>query len=395
MPFDPKIISDVVLRAVFEGIVKDYKSDTLFETPGYDRPICPVPSIPTGSVALDLALGIGGIPQGRITIFAGEPGCGKSTLALELIKNSQELFPKKINVYVDMEAGAFTEDYAYAIGIDLDPNKFIVVRPDYAEQGLEIVYRLISTGKVGVVIWDSIAGAYSKEAAENSAEDNNSRAGIARLLSENLKKLANKCGKTGTAVILINQIRTQMTATLSWNDISGGRAQKFYSSVRIDLSKAKVTDFSGKVDRETITAKIPRNKTAPQYKMAEFDIKLGEGILKEANTLDLGAEKGIIGSKGGGWYYFHDLSTGEEIASCRGRDKAVDFLVENPEFTETINRAILGVTPTNGYEVDDDLPNEEVLDHIDPDLDDVPVEINEPFELPDLAAGVNQLLSGA
>jgi recombination protein RecA len=344
--FNPEDITNLMLREALKSIIKEY-DDSVFEVPE----VGPVPAIPTGSIALDEALGCGGIPQGRLTIIAGDPSTGKSSLCMEIVKSAQKLFPDKTCLYVDMESGAFTPEYADNMGINLDPNKLLYIKPDYAEQGFVIIHNLISTGQIAVCVWDSIAGAFTKESAENTAEENDSRGLTARLLSNQLPKLANKCGKTGTALILVNQIRTQMTRTLSWKDITGGYAQKFYSSVRIDLSdKEKERDFSGVVDRKTIVAQVSKNKVAIPYRKAEFDIRLGYGILKEANVLDVSVAKGVplVKAKGGGWFYFYDHE-GTEVAAIRGKDKAVNWLVDNPAYCGILEQEILGYGRDHDY----------------------------------------------
>jgi recombination protein RecA len=338
---NPKDLTNELVRKTIQEIVKQYGT-SIFPVPNTS----PVPSIPTGAIALDEAIGVGGVPQGRIVVIAGEPGTAKSTLCMEIVKNAQHLYPDKLNLYVDMESGAYTDDYAYRMGINLDPNLFLPIKPDYAEQGMVIIYNLIATGRVAVCVWDSIAGATAtKENAANTAEDNNSIASVARMLSNQLPKLANKCGKTGTTLMLVNQVRTQFGGHgITWNDISGGRAQKYYSSVRIDLAKEKEKDFTGAVDRETITARVSRNKVAIPYRMANFDVRLGFGILRESNVLDVATKKGIpqVVSKGAGYYFFYDFETGAELASPRGRNKAVDYLVDNPEYRAQVEQAILG-----------------------------------------------------
>lgn len=344
----PDMINNKVVRVSLQNIINEY-GPGLFSVPNEG----PIASIPTGSIALDYATGVGGVPMGRLVVIAGEPSTAKSTLCMEIVKNAQKLHPKKLNLYVDMESGAFTDEYALAIGIDPDPNKFLLIRPDYLEQGLTIVYNLITTGSVAVCVWDSIAGGrMTKEAAANSAEDSESMASVARILSRELPKLANKCGKTGTCLLLVNQMRTQMGSAMSWNDITGGKAQKFYSSLRIDLSKDKERDYSGNVDRETITAKIVKNKVAKPYRMAEFDIKLGEGILKQANILGLAMSIGVpqVIAKGGGNFYFFSFDTGEELVHVKGKDKAVDWLIENQDYADILESKILGFNRTGEFE---------------------------------------------
>jgi recombination protein RecA len=367
---DTKQINDAIVRAAVESIYKQYKDERII-TSLDEESIGPVPAIPTGSIWLDESLGIGGIPQGRITIISGENSTGKSTLCLSIVKEAQELFPDKLALYVDMEEGAFTYDYAYAIGVDLDKNKLQVVKPDYAEMGMEIIMRMISTGRISVCVWDSIAGMYTKEEGEKSAEENSSMAGVARLMSQNLRKLASKCGKTGTALIFVNQIRTNMSRNMTWLDIPGGKAQKFYSSVHIELSTDKIRDFSGKVDRATITAKILKNKVAHPFRSADFDIQFGEGIMREGNVLDLGVQRGLIKCGGGGWYTFFDLEdTGEEINRTQGRDKAIDWLRDNQDYVSIIENKILGFDRDTSYEAEE-ITEEDIEDSLSLTVEEV------------------------
>ena len=365
---DIKQINDAIVRSAIESIYKEY-GDSIVSSLD-EGEIVPVPAIPTGSLWLDDSLGIGGIPQGRITIISGEHSTGKSTLCLSIIREAQQLFPDKINLYVDMEAGAFTDDYAYAIGVDLDKNKFLIVKPDYAEQGMEIVLRMISTGRVAVCVWDSIAGMYTKEEGEKSAEENASMAGVARLMSQSLRKLAAKCGKTGTAMIFVNQYRTAMSRNVAWMDIPGGKAQKFYSSIHIDLSTEKIRDFSGKVDRATITAKILKNKVAHPFKSADFDIQFGEGIIREGNILDVAVQRGLVNSGGGGWFYFFDLNTGEEIEKVRSRDSAINWLQDNPEYASSLEAKVLGYSRDTQY-VQEDITQEDLEDSVSLKVEEV------------------------
>jgi len=349
--FDPEVVTDDLLRAAFESIIKDYSGqDDLFRYPGMDGPICAVPSIPTGSISLDAATGVGGIPMGRLTIIAGEPSTGKSTLCLETIKNQQKMDSSKTNIYMDLETGAFTDLYAKNLGLDLDPNSFIIITPTHLQQGMEACYRLISTGKVGVCVWDSIAGASSKESVGKSMEEAESMAMKARLLSDHLGKIATKCGKTGTALILVNQTRTQMGTGFSWTDISGGRAQKFFSSLRVDLEKKEtVKDFSGKITSETIVAKVKKNKVGAPYRMAEFDIRFGFGIMREADILKMAGQEGLIDAKGGGHFVFFDLETGEVKEQVRGKQFAIEYLLDNPSYTDELETRILGLIRTTNY----------------------------------------------
>ena len=349
--FNSSQLNDPVLKSVVEALQKQYKEvDELITCVDPDK-IAGEPSIKTGSIALDKALGIGGVPKGRTTLICGEPATAKSTLCMSIVKQSQIANPEKTNIYVDMEAGAFTDQYAYNMGLDIDPNKLLIVKPTYAEQAFVAIQNLISTGKVGVCVWDSLGGALTKEEMGDTAEDNASRAGLARLLSTELKRLSPLLGKTGTTMLVVSQIRTQMSQHVTWKDISGGWAQKFFASVRIDLAKKeKPKDFTGKVDRETIVARITKNKVGSPYKEAEFEIKFGEGIIVESGILYLANQEGIVSITNNGWVSFPDLETGEEIAKLRSKELAVEYLVENPDYAEALENRILGYHRETEYE---------------------------------------------
>lgn len=351
--FDPQVIDNPMLRAAFSTLQSEYpeSKESLFRYIGMDGEIKPEPSIPTGSVALDKAIGIGGIPKGRLTIISGEYSTGKTTLCLGIIKNQVLIDPKKTNLYFDFETGAFTESYVQNMGEMLGPNQLIISEPDYLQQAMEIAYRLISTGQIGVCVFDSIAGAYTKEASEKSAEKSNSIAGVPRVLSDNLGKLCSKCGKTGTALVFVNQLRTQMGNTFSWIDISGGKTQKFMASLWIELEqKDKIKKYDGSQNQARIVAKIKKNKVGNPFGSAEFDIMFGVGIIKESSILDQAIDSGIIQQAGAGWFTLFDITTGEEIVKLQGRPVVLQYLRDNPDYCDEIEQSILGYERDTTYQ---------------------------------------------
>lgn len=286
-----------------------------------------VEAIPSGSLTLDIATGIGGIPRGRVTEIYGPESSGKTTLTLHLIAEAQKRGGKA--VFIDAEH-AFDPKYAKAIGVNLED--LIVSQPDYGEQALEIAETLIRSGVIDVVIIDSVAALVPKAELEGDIEDSN--VGLhARLMSKAMRVLKGAVNKSNTALVLINQIREKVGVMFGNPETTtGGRAIKFFADMRLEVRKKDIKDSGEKVGSR-VKVKVVKNKLAPPFKEAEFDVIYGEGISKEGEILDLGEELGII-RKSGAWYSYGDIKIGQ------GREKAREFLKENPEIKEELEQKI-------------------------------------------------------
>jgi len=286
-----------------------------------------VEAIPSGSLTLDLATGIGGIPRGRVTEVYGPESSGKTTLTLHLIAETQKMGGKA--VFIDAEH-AFDPKYAKAIGVNIED--LIISQPDYGEQALEIAETLIRSGAVDVVIIDSVAALVPKAELEGDIEDSN--VGLhARLMSKAMRVLKGAVNKSNTALVLINQIREKVGVMFGNPETTtGGRAIKFFADMRLEVRKKDIKDSGEKVGSR-VRVKVVKNKLAPPFKEAEFDVIYGEGISKEGEILDLGEELGII-KKSGSWYSYGDQKIGQ------GREKAREFLKQNPEIMGEIEQKI-------------------------------------------------------
>ncbi|HHW26302.1 MAG TPA: recombinase RecA [Firmicutes bacterium] len=284
--------------------------------------------IPTGALALDIALGVGGLPRGRIVELYGPEGSGKTTVALHIIAEAQKL--GGISAYIDAEH-ALDPTYARKIGVDVD--NLLISQPDTGEQALEIVDALIRSGAVDCIVVDSVAALAPR--AEIEGEMGDSHVGLqARLMSQALRKLTAVISKSRATAIFINQIREKIGVMFGNPETTpGGRALKFYSSVRLDVRKVE----NLKQGQDTIGArtrvKIVKNKLAPPFKQAEFDIIYGEGISKEASLLDVGVSQSIV-TRTGTWYSFGDIRLGQ------GKEAARTFLKENPQVGREIEAKI-------------------------------------------------------
>ena len=291
---------------------------------GQRGPIGPVDSIPTGSISIDYALGIGGVPRGRVVEIFGPESSGKTTLALQVIAQVHKA--GGMAAFVDAEH-ALDAAYAQKLGVDLD--NLLVSQPDNGEQALEIVEVLIRSGGVDVVVVDSVAALVPK--AEIEGEMGDAQMGLqARLMSQALRKLTGVVSKSKTTLIFINQLREKIGVMFGNPETTtGGRALKFYASVRIDIRRiASIKDGDQVVGGRT-RVKIVKNKMAPPFREAEFDIMYGEGISKEGDLLDLAVEKRII-EKSGAWFAY----AGERLG--QGRENAKQFLKENPDIRQII-----------------------------------------------------------
>jgi recombination protein RecA len=284
--------------------------------------------IPTGSIGLDLALGIGGIPRGRVTEIFGPEMSGKSTLALHIIAEAQNR--GGIAAYVDVEH-ALDPGYAANCGVKMDD--LLISQPDTGEQALEIAEALVRSGAVDVVVIDSVAALAPR--AELEGEMGDVHVGLqARLMSQALRKLAAAIHRSQTAVVFINQLREKVGVFFGNPEVTpGGRALKFYSSVRIDLRRLETIKKGDESVGSRVRAKVVKNKVAPPFRSAEFDIMFDQGISKEGSLLDLGVEIGLV-KKAGAFYSFGDIRLGQ------GRENAKDYLREHREIAQDVEGQI-------------------------------------------------------
>ena len=295
-----------------------------------------VEALPTGCLSLDLAIGIGGLPRGRIIEIYGPESSGKTTVALHCIAEAQKA--GGIAAFVDAEH-ALDPVYAKALGVNLD--ELYVSQPDTGEQALDITASLVSSKAVDIIVVDSVAALTPKAEIEGDMGD--SHVGLqARLMSQALRKLTAIANKSKTCIVFINQLREKVGVMFGNPEVTaGGKALKFYASVRIDVRKADaLKDSNGAYGNHT-KAKIVKNKVAPPFKTAEFDIIFGKGISKGSCLVDLGLQYDII-QKSGSWFSYN----GEKIA--QGREKAVDYLENNPEVAEEIKNKILDAFHNKG-----------------------------------------------
>ena len=289
-----------------------------------------VDAIPTGSLGLDLALGIGGVPRGRIIEVYGPESSGKTTLALHILAEAQKMGGEV--AFIDVEH-ALDPVYAAALGVDID--SLLVSQPDTGEQAMEICEALVRSGAIdAIIIVDSVAAMVPK--AEIEGEMGDSHVGLqARLMSQALRKLTGVIGKTNTVCIFINQLREKVGIVYGNPEVTtGGRALKYYSSVRIDVRRIEgLKDSTGAFIGNRTRAKIVKNKVAPPFREAEFDIMFGEGISKIGEILDLGVKLGVV-QKSGAWFNYGEMRLGQ------GRDNAKQFLKDHPEVSDEIEKIV-------------------------------------------------------
>ena len=285
--------------------------------------------IPTGALSLDLALGVGGLPRGRITEIYGPESSGKTTLTLHVIAEAQRLGGEV--AFIDAEH-ALDPHYAKNLGVDID--RLIVSQPDTGEQALEIAEALARSNAIDVIVVDSVAALVPK--AEITGVMGDSHVGLhARLMSQALRKLTSVIHKSNTVVVFINQLREKVGVMYGHPEVTtGGRALKFYASVRIDIRRVEAIKDGANIIGNRTRAKVVKNKMAPPFKEAEFDIMFGEGISREGSILDVATDFGII-TKGGAWYSYN----GERLG--QGRDKVKIYMKENPDFTQMIYDMII------------------------------------------------------
>ena len=287
-----------------------------------------IDAVSTGCLDLDIALGIGGVPRGRIIEIYGPESSGKTTIALHVVAEAQKLGGAA--AYIDAEH-ALDPGYASKLGVDID--NLVVSQPDTGEQGLEIAEALVRSGAIDVIVVDSVAALVPK--AEIDGEMGESHMGQhARLMSQALRKLTGIMNKTGCTVIFINQLREKVGVMFGNPETTtGGRALKFYASIRLDVRRIETLKQGGEIVGNRAKVKVVKNKVAPPFKEAEFDIMFGKGISKEGDILDLAANCGIV-SKSGAWYAYN----GDKIG--QGRENAKLTLLNNPELMEEIEKAV-------------------------------------------------------
>ena len=304
-----------------------------------DEKVVDLPSIPTGSLGLDIALGIGGIPRGRVIEIYGPESSGKTTLTMHCIAEAQKA--GGLAAFIDAEH-AFDKTYAEKLGIDTE--NLLISQPDNGEQALEIAEHLIRSGAIDIIVIDSVAALVPK--GELEGEMGESKMGLqARLMSQALRKLTGTINKTGCACIFINQLREKIGVMFGNPETTtGGNALKFYSSVRLDIRRiGQIKESADNILGNRTRVKVVKNNVAPPFKVVEFDIMYGAGISKAGEILDLGVELGII-KKAGSWFSYG----GEKLG--QGRDSVKNLIVDNPELSEELETKIKA--KVNGEEVE-------------------------------------------
>jgi recombination protein RecA len=325
-----------------------------------DETRAPIEVVPTGAISLDVALGIGGLPRGRIIEIYGPESSGKTTVALHAVANAQRA--GGIAAFIDAEH-ALDPEYAKALGVDTDA--LLVSQPDTGEQALEIADMLIRSGALDILVIDSVAALVPR--AEIEGEMGDSHVGLqARLMSQALRKITGALSTSGTTAIFINQMREKIGVFFgSPETTTGGKALKFYASVRLDVRRIETLKDGQDAVGSRTRVKVVKNKVAPPFKQAEFDIMWGQGISREGSLIDLGVEQGIV-RKAGAWYTYDSDQLGQ------GKENARAFLRDNPDLADEIEKKIkekLGIgarvdAPADGASVDLDSPIDLVPDAV-------------------------------
>ena len=315
------------LKLTLDKLDKAYGKGTVMKLS--DTPVQDVDAIPSGSLGLDLALGIGGYPRGRVVEIYGPESSGKTTLTLHAIAEAQKA--GGIAAFIDAEH-AFDRFYAEKLGIDLD--NLIISQPDHGEQALEIADNLVRSGALDIIVIDSVAALTPKSEIEGEMGD--SKMGLqARLMSQALRKLTASINKTNCTMIFINQLREKIGVMFGNPETTtGGNALKFYASVRLDIRRStQIKESDGNVAGNKTRVKVVKNKVAPPFKMAEFDIMYGEGVSKVGEILDLAVELDII-KKSGSWFSYDDTKLGQ------GRDAVKSLIKDNPELMDELEAKV-------------------------------------------------------
>ena len=328
------------LQLTIEKLEKTYGKGAVMKLS--DEKVADLPSIPTGSLGLDIALGIGGIPRGRIIEVYGPESSGKTTLTMHCIAEAQKA--GGLAAFIDAEH-AFDKSYAEKLGIDTE--NLLISQPDNGEQALEIAEHLIRSGAIDIIVIDSVAALVPKGELEGEMGD--SKMGLqARLMSQALRKLTGTINKTGCSCIFINQLREKIGVVFGNPETTtGGNALKFYSSVRLDIRRiGQIKESSDNILGNRTRVKVVKNKVAPPFKVVEFDIMYGEGISKAGEILDLGVELGII-KKSGSWFSYNDEKLGQ------GRDTVKNLILDNPELSEELESKVKAKVNDSEEEVKD------------------------------------------
>ncbi len=329
------------LENVFGQIEKQFGTGAVMRLG--EKPAVKIDAIPTGSIALDAALGIGGVPRGRIIEIYGPESSGKTTVALHIAAEAQKLGGEA--AFIDAEH-ALDPVYAEALGVNIDD--LIVAQPDTGEQALEITEQLVRSGAIDVIVIDSVAALVPKQEIEGLMGD--AHVGLqARLMSQALRKLAGIISKSNTTAIFINQLREKVGVMFGNPETTaGGRALKYYASVRMDVRRVETIKGDGSMIGNRTKVKVVKNKVAPPFKEAEFDIIYGQGISKEGNVLDMAVELDII-QKSGSWFSYNGDKLGQ------GREAVKTILVDNPELCDEVEAKVremagLGLSENTGEE---------------------------------------------
>jgi recombination protein RecA len=324
------------LQLTLDKLEKSYGKGTIMKLG--DSVIEPMETISTGSISLDIALGVGGLPKGRIIEIYGPESSGKTTLAIHAIAESQK--KGGIAAFIDAEH-AFDRFYAKKLGVDVE--NLLISQPDNGEQALEIADNLIRSGAIDIIVIDSVAALVPKGEIEGEMGD--SKMGLqARLMSQALRKLTGTINKTGCCCIFINQLREKIGVMFGNPETTtGGNALKFYASVRLDVRRISQIKDTDEVSGNRVKVKIVKNKVAPPFRVAEFDIMFGEGISKAGEIIDLGVDYNII-KKAGSWFSYGETRLGQ------GRDAVKQLILDNPELAEELETKIKEVVTGENLE---------------------------------------------
>ena len=314
------------LNLAIEKIEKDFGKGSIMKLG--DKTTVNVDAIPTGALSLDVALGIGGIPRGRIIEIYGPESSGKTTLAQHIVAECQK--KGGIAAFVDAEH-ALDPEYAKNLGVNID--ELLISQPDTGEQALDITEELVRSGAVDIIVVDSVAALVPKAEIEGTMEDQ--QMGLqARLMSKALRKLTGVIGKTNTTVIFINQLRQKIGVMYGNPETTtGGNALKYYASVRMEIKRTETLKGDGEDVGNHVRVRVLKNKVAPPFRTAEFDIIFGKGISKTGNILDVAVNLGII-NKAGAWFSYNDAKLGQ------GREKSKEFLDANPELLAEVEKLV-------------------------------------------------------